>query len=100
MKKASFAKKDRKKPFAHDWAGQASPIRDGFRKDRVFTVGVFQYLPGQNNGLRRSEIVVRVKGPVHASETVFKKAEEVCDCLDRGEFPTGKEITVGNEIEA
>ncbi len=68
-------------PVAFQWTYDRSAWAD--RPDAAtFSVGVFQWLPKANGGLKKST-TIRVNGYVADAEAVYGKADELCERLNR-----------------
>jgi hypothetical protein len=101
------------KPAAHRWDFERSAFV-ALRSVRTFSVGVFQWLPG-NAGLKKSKSI-RVKGYVAEPKKVYAKAAELCRKLNEAnaaaneppkwlqkqysvaEPLTAKRVTVGDRV--
>ena len=81
-----YEKKNRKFEGKHDYSGSCAP--DGpeyYSNQKIFSVGVFQWLPKANGkGLKKSAVKFRVKGYSSQPEKVYDLAEMICDKYDKG----------------
>lgn len=65
----------------------------GFQE--TFSVGVFAILPKvYGEGTKRGPVRVRIKGPISNPDAVYKKAREIVDLLDAGNYSGPRTITV------
>lgn len=79
----------------HAWSASCAPGVTPYANTQTgFSVGIFKWVPKKSVGLKRSAVIVRVKGLMVDSEKVYKKAEELCDLLDAGVELNQKSYTV------
>lgn len=78
----------------HKFDGACRPCgAQGFQE--TFSVGVFEILPQvSGEGTKRGPVKVRVKGRTSNPDAVYKKAREIVDLLDAGNYSGPKTITV------
>ena len=91
--KGEAMKKDRKQEGKHDWAGKFDPASSVWKFATIigFSVGIFQWVAkSSRKGLKKSAVIHRVKGHIDCPERVYKRAEELCDEMDKGKFPKTK----------
>jgi hypothetical protein len=88
-------RKNRKQEGRHDWSGMWDPHQ--MQGSHVtFSVGIFQWRDKTfKKGLRRGEVVLRIKGWCSDPQRVYDTAELWCDKLDNGEDPGVKTLSVG-----
>jgi len=83
----------------HGFDGSCAPTAPRAWSSQIgFSVGVFQWIPKSGGkGLKRSAVLVRVKGFVRDAQKVYEKAREICAKLDAGEIIDRKSISVTSE---
>ena len=82
-----------KEAYKHDFSGSCTP-KSGYTSG-TFSVGCFQWLPkNSRKGLKKSAVIVRVKGRSSDEKLVYAEAKRICQGLDNGIIPTKKTITV------
>lgn len=71
------------------WNGRSSGMKS-------FSVGNFQWVeaPHGENGVKRGDVLVRVKGPTAKPELVYKKVKEIVAALEAGAYfgPAGVRV--------
>lgn len=81
--------------FKHDFSGSCVPGGSGNYGQSTFSVGIFQWLPKSGGkGLKKSAVIIRVKGYVSKPEAVYARASEFCGKLDAGWAPDKKSFSV------
>ena len=82
----------------HGFDGSCCPGRSGvlWANQITFSLGVFEILPkASGKGTKRGPVKVRVYGFVSDPDSVYAKAREIVDLLDRGEYTGPKTVRVG-----
>ena len=68
----------------YDYFGACAPwSTGGLLHHETFSVSVFMWVRSKT-GLKKSKSVYRIYGYVNNPEAVYKRAEEICDLLDKG----------------
>ncbi len=82
--------------YKHGYNGSyCPPEKCEYLHNKTFSVGCFQWLPkAGGKGLKKSAVIVRVKGRVSCPESVYAKAAEICTKLNGGWRSHTKTITV------
>ena len=70
-----------KELYKWNWSGSCDPAIRKFHSD-TFSVGIFQWIPKESGGLKKSKAVYRVKGWTGNPEEVYFKAEQICSALN------------------
>ena len=87
-----------KEALKHDYSGSCAPQYAGqqvLTMQNTFSVGIFQWLPkASGKGLKKSAVIVRVKGYISEPEKVYQKAKEICLQLDNGLYKGKKSVSV------
>lgn len=84
----------------HDYSGVCSPNPDNYILAKTFSVGVFKWIPTKDGkGVKKSAVIVRIKGYSFNPEPVYQMAERVCKELDNGTYSGTKTITVKEETK-
>jgi hypothetical protein len=87
-----------KEVLKHDYSGSCSPQYAGqqvLSSQNTFSVGIFQWLPkSSGKGLKKSAVIVRVKGYISEPEKVYQKAKDICTQLDEGTYKGKKTVSV------
>jgi hypothetical protein len=82
-------RKDRKQEGKHDWSVDCDPEKNilGSYRYGTFSVGIFQWINAKSyKGLKKSQVKYRIKGETSYPDTVYRRAEKVCDWMDIGEW--------------
>lgn len=74
----------RKAADRHDYDGSCKPGGAMIFAQETFSVSVFKWVKKASGGLKKAKSVYRIYGSVHDPESVYRRAEEVCDHLDNG----------------
>lgn len=82
-------KPEERKPGAWDYDGQCAPDgRSGNLWNETFSVGIFQWKAKAGKcGVKRGNVVRRVRGRCVDYEAVYAKAEKLCQKFEANEAP-------------
>lgn len=77
--------KDRKQAGRYGWSGACTPGGIMISGQNTFSVGIFKWLPkASGKGIKCGPVIYRIKGSVRHPERVYKRAEFICEAMDRG----------------
>lgn len=90
---------DRRKLGRYDYEGLCDPTTEaGIAHPysfSTFSVRIFQWITRNNGkGLKKSKAVYRIRGRVTDAYNVHRRAEEICDKLEKGWEPEQKSETL------
>jgi hypothetical protein len=82
---ADIERKDRKELYKHDWEGSCAPGQGVYSIPfATFSVGIFVWVQSSDGKrIKKSRVVYRITGPTSNPAIVYRRAEEVCDLMDR-----------------
>ena len=72
----------------YGWDGACAPHQTTWASQETFSVGIFKWVPTADaKGLKKGKTVYRLKGRIDRACLVYKRAEEICDLLNKGTRP-------------